>query len=188
LSSSFSRAQYVWLCKLTLDEEKSKRAGLPGEKWFWICIFAHFAVAGTKHCKECNTFQKKGVINMIWLFLPVSDSPIIMIGPCGLLLLVVSHLFAISVSVLWVRLEKGKKPKLGCEISLLGELSALLELLLEVRPLNVDVKRSWKIKSKVLREVIWSIDRMPMEVGTNSFGDFEQFWNSKRENGSKNAD
>jgi hypothetical protein len=65
-----------------------------------------------------------------------------MIGPCGLLLLVVSHLFAISVSVLWVRLEKGKKPKLGCEISLLGELRALLELLLEVRPLNVDVKRS----------------------------------------------
>jgi hypothetical protein len=36
-----------------------------------------------------------------------------MIGPSGLLL-VVSHLFAIPILVLWVGLEK-KKKKLGCE-------------------------------------------------------------------------
>jgi hypothetical protein len=39
--------------------------------------------------------------------LPVSDWPIVMIGPSGLLL-VVSHLFAVPVLVLWVGLEKGK--------------------------------------------------------------------------------
>jgi hypothetical protein len=42
--------------------------------------------------------------------------------------------------------EVGKRQitKLGCEISLLRELSSLLELLLEVRPLNVDVKKELK--------------------------------------------
>jgi hypothetical protein len=39
--------------------------------------------------------------------LPVSDCPIIMTGPCALLL-VVSQLFAVPVSVLWVGLEKSK--------------------------------------------------------------------------------
>jgi hypothetical protein len=35
--------------------------------------------------------QKKSIINMIWPLLPVSDQPIIMISPSGLLL-AVSHL------------------------------------------------------------------------------------------------
>jgi hypothetical protein len=30
---------------------KDKTCWFAWEKWFWICIFAHFAVAGTKHCK-----------------------------------------------------------------------------------------------------------------------------------------
>jgi hypothetical protein len=47
------------------------------------------------------------------LLLPVSDWPIITIGPGGLLLLV-SRLFAVSVLVLWVWSQKGKKH--GCEI------------------------------------------------------------------------
>jgi hypothetical protein len=42
---------------------------------------------------------------MIWLLLPVSDSPIIMIRPDGLLL-VVPHLFEVPVLVLWVRFGK----------------------------------------------------------------------------------
>jgi hypothetical protein len=48
---------------------------------------------------------EKCVINMIYLLLSVSDWPIIMIGPSGLLL-VVSHLFAVPVSVLLVGLQK----------------------------------------------------------------------------------
>jgi hypothetical protein len=39
---------------------------------------------------------RAGVTNMIWLLLPVFDWPTIMIGPCGLLL-VVSDLFAVPV-------------------------------------------------------------------------------------------
>jgi hypothetical protein len=48
------------------------------------------------------------VINMIQLLLHISDWPIIMIRPGGLLL-VVPHLFAVPVSVLSVGLQ------LGCE-------------------------------------------------------------------------
>jgi hypothetical protein len=48
-----------------------------------------------------------GVINMIWLLLLVSDWPIIMIGPGGLLL-VVSNLFAVPILVLWAGLQKSK--------------------------------------------------------------------------------
>jgi hypothetical protein len=44
---------------------------------------------------------------MLWLLIPVSDWPIIMIGPSGLVL-VVSSLFAVPVLVLWVGLEKSK--------------------------------------------------------------------------------
>jgi hypothetical protein len=50
---------------------------------------------------------KNSVIYMIWLLVTVSDWPIIMIGPGGLLL-VVPHLFAVPVSVLWVGLQKSK--------------------------------------------------------------------------------
>jgi hypothetical protein len=45
---------------------------------------------------------------MIQLLLPVSDRPTIMIG-AGRLLLVVSHLFAVPVLILWVGLEKSIK-------------------------------------------------------------------------------
>ncbi len=51
---------------------------------------------------------------MIQLLLSVSDWPIIMIRPGGLLL-VVPHLFAVPVSVLWVGLAKEYITKLGCE-------------------------------------------------------------------------
>jgi hypothetical protein len=42
---------------------------------------------------------------MIWLLLGASDRLIMMIGPSGLLL-VIPHLFAVRVSVLWVGLQK----------------------------------------------------------------------------------
>jgi hypothetical protein len=48
--------------------------------------------------KECNKYDLTATQC-------VSDLPIIMIGPGGLLL-VVSHLFAIPASVLWVGLQK----------------------------------------------------------------------------------
>jgi hypothetical protein len=51
---------------------------------------------------------------MIRLLLPVSDWPIIIIR-LGALPLVVSHLFGVTVLVLWVGLEKAKETKLGCE-------------------------------------------------------------------------
>jgi hypothetical protein len=78
----------MWPCKLTLDEEKSTHA-------------------------KPNTCQTR-VINNIWLVLPLSDWPIIIIGSSGLLL-VVSHLFAVPVLDLWVRLKNKWITKLGCE-------------------------------------------------------------------------
>jgi hypothetical protein len=53
---------------------------------------------GKRHNKVVY-LPEKSVINMIRPLLPVSDWPIIMIGSGGLLL-VVSHLFAVSVLVL----------------------------------------------------------------------------------------
>jgi hypothetical protein len=69
-------------------------------------MFAHFAEAGKWRNKAA---VKKSVINTIsLLLLPVSDWPIIMIRPGGLLL-VVSHVFAVSVSIVWVRLQEKVK-------------------------------------------------------------------------------
>jgi hypothetical protein len=50
---------------------------------------------------------------MILLVVGVSDWLIIIIGPGGLLL-VVPHLFAVLVSVLWVGLQNSLVPQLGC--------------------------------------------------------------------------
>jgi len=50
----------------------------------------------------------QGSVKLIWLMLHVSDWSILMIGPCGLLL-VVSHLFAVTILVLWMGLGKKKK-------------------------------------------------------------------------------
>jgi hypothetical protein len=47
----------------------------------------------------------KSVLNMNLLLLSVSDWPIIMISPGGLLL-VVPHLFSVLVTVVWVGLQK----------------------------------------------------------------------------------
>jgi hypothetical protein len=58
-----------------------------------------------KGAQQLCALVEKSLINMIWLLLSVSDLSIIMIGPGGLLL-VVSHLFAISVLVWWVGLQK----------------------------------------------------------------------------------
>jgi hypothetical protein len=69
-------------------------------------MFAQFAEVGKRHSKAVHPLQKS-VINMIWLLLSVSDWPIIMIGPGGLQL-VVSHLFAVPDTVLWVGLQKSK--------------------------------------------------------------------------------
>jgi hypothetical protein len=55
--------------------------------------------------KAVHQWQKSVIINLIWLLLSVSDWPFMMIGPGGLLV-VVSHPFTVSVSVLWVGLQK----------------------------------------------------------------------------------
>jgi hypothetical protein len=56
-------------------------------------MFAQFAEAGKIGSKAVLLLQKS-VISMIGLLIPVTDSPIIMIGRGGLLL-VVSHQFAV---------------------------------------------------------------------------------------------
>jgi hypothetical protein len=65
-------------------------------------MLAHVGEAGKWRNKAV---VKKSVINTISPLFPVSDWPIIMIRPGGLLL-VVSHLFAVSVSFVWVRLQE----------------------------------------------------------------------------------
>ncbi len=56
--------------------------------------------------QQRRAHAQKSVINMmIRLLLNVSDWPIKMIGPGGSPL-VVPHLFAVPISVLWVRLQK----------------------------------------------------------------------------------
>jgi hypothetical protein len=87
-----------------LDEESSKHAGLAQENGFcWLRIIAQWLVKGaTMLCtckKECNKYNLT--------LITVSDCPIIMIRPGGLLL-VVPHLLAGSVFVLWVGLQKSK--------------------------------------------------------------------------------
>jgi hypothetical protein len=62
---------------------------------------------GKKAQQQRRAHAEKSVINMISLVVSVSDWPIVMIGPGGLLS-VVSHLFAVPVSVLLVGLQKSK--------------------------------------------------------------------------------
>jgi hypothetical protein len=65
---------------------------------------AKVAVAGKRHSRNVVHRAEKIIIKMIRLLFCVSDSPIIMIRPSGLLL-VVSHLFAVLVSVVWLGLQ-----------------------------------------------------------------------------------
>jgi hypothetical protein len=59
---------------------------------------------------------EKIVINMIWLRLSISNWLIVMIGPGGLLLVVLSHLYVVPVSVWRVGLQKKYiTNKLECE-------------------------------------------------------------------------
>ncbi len=77
---------------IKLDEEKSKYARV----WFRKMVLAQ---------NNCTQFApaEKSVMNMIWLLFSISDWPIIMIRPGGLLLVVVvpHHLFVVPVLVLW---------------------------------------------------------------------------------------
>jgi hypothetical protein len=67
-------------------------------------------------CSVSLNLSEKTVVNLIQPLLPDSDWPIIIIRLGGLLL-VVSHLFAVSVSVLWVGFQKsGKELKLDVKI------------------------------------------------------------------------
>ncbi len=103
--SSSTGAQYVTLQK-KIGWRKFKTCWFNSAKWFWPSIFAQFAEACKRHSKV-EHLPEKSVVNMIWLLLPVFDWPIIVIGPGGLLL-VVSHLFAVPVWVIWVGWEKTK--------------------------------------------------------------------------------
>jgi len=99
LKSIPSSAQYVTL-HLEIEWRKVKICQFGSAKSFWPNIFAQFAEVGKRHSKAVH-MPEKSVINMIWLLLLVSNWPIIMIGPGGLLLMV-SHLFAVPILVLRV--------------------------------------------------------------------------------------
>jgi len=87
----------MWPCKLKLDEEKSNHAGLAQQNAFGPA-FLHSLTRLIKCTAKLLAPTRKEWMNMIWLLLPVSDWPIIMIG-LDVLLLVVSHLFAVPVLV-----------------------------------------------------------------------------------------
>ncbi len=82
----------VWLRKIVLAQHNSR------VRFQWLV---------KARSNSCATAEKSG-INVISLLLSVSDWLIIMIGPSGLLLLV-PHLFALPVSILYIT-------KLWCEI------------------------------------------------------------------------
>jgi hypothetical protein len=76
--------------------KKSPNMPVGSRTWFWLRIIVQFVVAGEWHNN-------------------VSDCPIIMIGPGGLLL-VVPPLFAVRVSVSFMGgVARKKITKLGCE-------------------------------------------------------------------------
>jgi hypothetical protein len=86
--------------------KKSKLCRFGSGKQFWLCIIARIAAAGKP--------AENSVINMIKLLLIVSDWPIIMICPSGLLL-VVPHLFSLPISSFMGGVAKEYITKLGCE-------------------------------------------------------------------------
>jgi hypothetical protein len=81
-------------------KEKSKHAGLAQQNSFGPAFFFQtlllWLLNGTA---KPNNLLEKSATNMISLLFPISHWSIIMIGSGGLLL-VVSHLFAVSVLVL----------------------------------------------------------------------------------------
>jgi hypothetical protein len=91
-------------CTLKFDQEQWKHTGLAQHN----CKTRSGWWNAQKHCAHAE----QSIGNMIWLLLSVSDWPITLIAPGGLLL-VVSHLFAVQVSVLWV--VKKEITKHGCE-------------------------------------------------------------------------
>jgi hypothetical protein len=88
----------MWSRKLKFGEEKSKHAGLAQQNGFGAA-FLHNLLRFVKGTAKPNMCPAKSVINWIWLLLLVFDWSIIMIGPCSLLLVIVSHLFAVLVLV-----------------------------------------------------------------------------------------
>ncbi len=80
LSQSNSTSASLWRCKLKLDKEKWKHAGF-GPATLHTLLRLVKSQQSLTPAKE-----EKSVINMICLLLPVSDSPIVMFGPGGLLL------------------------------------------------------------------------------------------------------
>ncbi len=93
------KAQSHFYCSV-VDEEKWKHAQISSAKWFGPRDFA-----GLVRLVKVMHLPEKSVINIIWLLFPVSHWSIIMIGD-GELLLIVSHLFAVSVFILGLRLKK----------------------------------------------------------------------------------
>jgi len=80
-----SQIMPVWLRKIVLAQHNSR------VRFQWLV---------KARSNSCATAEKSG-INVISLLLSVSDWLIIMIGPSGLLLLV-PHLFALPVSILYI--------------------------------------------------------------------------------------
>jgi hypothetical protein len=77
--------------EIKIEWKKSKYVSLAQQNGF--CTLHNFAEAGKRQSQGYH-FPEKTVMNMIWLLFPISELPIVMIGPGGFLL-VVAHLFAV---------------------------------------------------------------------------------------------
>jgi len=84
----------MWPRKLKLNEEKSKLAGLAQH-------FLQRLLRLAKGASQAYHLPEKSVLNVIWLLVSVSYWPL-----RDSSLLVVPHLFAVPVFILWVELEK----------------------------------------------------------------------------------
>jgi hypothetical protein len=89
-----------------LDEEKSKKCAGLAEKIVLAQYNSTLCGGRYKAQQQRCAPAEKSVINMICLLVSVFDSPIVMIGPGGLLLIVVPHLSVVPVSILWVGWQK----------------------------------------------------------------------------------
>ncbi len=101
VNSNLEHLQRCSVCDPAHKKWMNKSQHLP--VWLRQMVLAQHNSAGCRGWRKARQRcapAKKSVINMIWLLLSVSDRPITMIAPGGLLL-VIPHLFAVPVSVYW---------------------------------------------------------------------------------------
>ncbi len=87
-----------------MDEEKWKHSGLAQEIGFGSAQLQtlQWLVKKGAATTLCTCIKETSVIDMTWLLLSISDRPIILIGPGGLLLVVPPPILLSQFQFLWV--------------------------------------------------------------------------------------